>query len=136
MSTIFMSRDQFQMVLILLKHMNSDDKLTLINDHFAIDLLDFKNYLFKKAILPLDRKNVLLKNFLEILSSFDEISPKFFTIDKKNSQLILSKNQICLLFKPLITNAAINPSERHQLNVFFEKFGCILNKEEIFIELI
>ena len=136
MGTIFLSKDQFEVVLLLLKYINSDNQSSVIDDHFIINLLDFKNYVFKKAILPLDRKTILVKNFLAILSSFEQISPKFFTFEEKNSVLQISKTQICLIFQPIITNAAINPSERHRLNVFFEKFGCNSNKEEIFIQLV
>lgn len=136
MSIIQVSKDQFQMITILLKHLVSDKDLDSTKESLLVDTLSLKNYLLKKAVLPIEVKNKLFKNFDGILNSIINLDYHLFSLDEENSKIIITRSQICSLIKPLISNAAVNPLEKQKLNLFFDKFSCTADQNDFFLELI
>lgn len=136
MDTIQVSKNQFQMITILLKFLASEEKLDLNQDLFLVNIFELKKFLLRKVILPIEVKAFLTKNFDSIINSFNNLNHKLFTINETNSELVITQSQICLILKPIITNSVFNPIEIQKINEFFRKFSCSANKNEFFLELI
>ena len=130
MSLIKLSSIQFQFIIVLLKYLTSSDDLLLTGDQYEIDVVSLQSFILKRVVIPIELKNNLLKNFSGIIFSF---SDEIFRLS--NNVLLITKNQICSLIKPIITNAAINPFDRQKLSLFFENFSCQSKKEEFFLNL-
>lgn len=131
MSSIKVSNNQFQFILVLLKFLSSTDDLLERNDRYEITIESLKTFVLKRTIIPIDVKTNLLSNFEQIISS---LRNDIFVLS--NDSIFITKNQICSLIKPIITNAAINPIDRQKLSQFFKKFSCESKKEEFFLNLI
>ena len=91
-----------------------------------------RKFLLKKAVLPIDLKNNLIKNFSLILSSFDKA---ILIYQKEMNSIILTKRQICTLVRPIVSKAA-PPSANQKLNQFFTNFDCLTEENDFFIEIL
>ena len=131
MSFISLTNNQFQFIVVLLKYLSSYDDLPLTSGQYEIDFDTLQSFILKRAIIPIEIKNLLLKNFSDIIHS---LSNEIFRCS--NNVILITKNQICSLIKPIITNAAINPLDRQKLSHFFQNFSCQSEKDEFFLSLI
>lgn len=131
MSFIKVSNFQFQFIVVLLKYISSSDDFSVTADSYEIDFDSLKSFILKRAIIPIEIKNNLLKSFSEIIFS---LSDEIFS--NSNNVILITKNQICSLIKPIITNAAINPIDKQKLSQFFQNFSCQSEKDEFFLSLI
>ena len=131
-NSISLSQDHFQMILVILKFISSNSKIKMIDEKYIIFEADLKQFLLKKAVLPIDLKNSLIKNFSYILSSFDKA---ILIYQKEMNSVILTKRQICTLVKPIVSKAA-HPSANQKLNQFFTNFDCLTEENDFFIEIL
>lgn len=131
MSSIDVSNSQLQFILVLLKFLSSTDNLSEKTHQYEITIDLLKTFVLKRIIMPIDVKTKLLTNFEQIILS---LRNSIFT--QSNGSIFITKNQICSLIKPIITNAAINPIDRQKLSQFFQNFSCESKKEEFFLNLI
>ena len=131
-NSISLSQDHFQMILVILKFISSNSKIKMIDEKYIIFEADLKQFLLKKAVLPIDLKNSLIKNFSYILSSFDKA---ILIYQKEMNSVILTKRQICTLVKPIVSKAA-HPSANQNLNQFFTNFDCLTEENDFFIEIL
>ena len=133
MPTVLVNNDQYQIILLILKYLSSDNNLSTNDGDYEINIENLNNFLLKKAILPINVKSKLLKNFNVILDSIEK-EILFYNNDKQI--ILITKKQICSLIKPIITNAAIKPFERKKLEEFFKTFDCDQNENVFFFEIL
>ena len=127
-----LSQYHIQMIQLILKYISSNSKIKMIDEKYIIFEADLKQFLLKKAVLPIDLKNSLIKNFSYILSSFDKA---ILIYQKEMNSVILTKRQICTLVRPIVSKAA-PPSANQKLNQFFTNFDCLTEENDFFIEIL
>lgn len=132
MKAISIPQYNFQLILTILKYLSIHPEIKMIDEKYYIKGVNIRNFLLKQAIMPIELKNDLLKNFLSILASFDKA---ILIYETEIDTIILTKNQICNLIKPVISRAA-HPADNTKLSRFFNHFDCQTKEKELFIEIL
>ena len=132
MKAISIPQIHFQIILTILKYLSLHSEIKMKNEKFFITGSNIRKFILKQAIMPIELKNDLLKNFFSIITTIDNT---IIFYEKESDNIILTKNQICNLIKPIISRAAY-PSDNQKLNKFFSLFDCQKPENEIFIEIL